>query len=162
MKHEAKSNLIATIIKAIFSIVLILALGYGVLLILIGTYTQHEIDIAKENYASAAVQITELRDSQGLSHSLIVVLQPVDGQSELPEQLGNTLATTSNQKLTIGDRLTMYYDPENLQERVIDFRTAKPQQHTGFLLTGLALLLLLIRIIISRNRHSHPTAIGSD
>lgn len=150
------------IVRTLFSIALILALGYGLLLILIGTGTQLEIDHAKEKYASVTVQIMELRNSAGLSRSLIVVLQPDQSQPEIPEQLGKTVATTSNQKLTVGDRLTMYYDPADLQERIIDFQTAKPQQHTGMILTALALLLLLIKKLITRKQHSHPTAIVSE
>lgn len=150
-------------LRTLLLVILILALGYGILLIIIGNGTQMEINSVKEQYDSVSVQVTELRHSEGLFQSLIVVVKPEDGQNGVPAQLGDTVATTSNQTLSVGDSLTMYYDPNNLQTRVIDFQTAGAQQRTGLFLTGSAFFLLLFFIIwklISKNRHSHPTAIA--
>ena len=143
MTKSRHGNILLSCIRILMLILLSLALGYGLLLTVIGTGTERELDSAKSKYAAITVQITELRQSPNLSHSLIVVLKPEDNGAKLPEQLGQTIATTSNQKLTIGNRLTMYYDPNDPQARVIDFQTAKPMQTAGLLLTGSALLLLL-------------------
>lgn len=165
MANAKPNKIILGCIRALLFVILILALGYGLLLIVIGTGTLLELDDAKEKYTSVTVQIKELRHSEGLSRSLIVVLQPDNIQPELPEQIGQTVATTSNQALSVGDRLTMYYDPADLQTRIIDFQTAEPQQRTGFILTGIAvfiLLLLLLRKRIAGKRHSQPTVIAGE
>ena len=158
-------NYLLNCIRILMLILLSLALGYGLLLTVLGTGAERELDSAKSKYAAITVQITELRQSPNLSHSMIVVLKPEDNGAKLPEQLGQTIATTSNQKLAVGDRLTMYYDPNDPQARVIDFQTAKPMQHAGLLLTGSALLLLLLLLavrLIRRKRQPQPTVIKAE
>ena len=156
-----KRRLWKRILRILTAVILILTVSYGLLLIVLGTSAKRELDQAKETYLPVTVQITELRQSSNLSRSLIVVLKPENEHSHLPEQLGRTIATTSNQKLAPGDRLTMYYDPENPQKRVIDFCTAEPTQRAGWYLTAAGLLILLLLLLwqlLQRRKHRQPAA----
>ena len=148
--------------RILLILILVLTLGYGILLTLIGINTRQEINEAKASYTPITVQITLLRTGSRLSHSVIVELKPEQIYPDIPEPLGRTIATTTNAKLAVGDKLTMYYNPQNPQERVIDFQTAEPLIRAGLLLTGFALLLLLLILLvllIRRKKHPQPTAI---
>ena len=162
MAKQNRKEFVISFLRILLLVLVVLAMGYGLLLTFIGRGTQKELDAVKDQYASVTVMISELRHSAGLSGSMIVVLKPVDEEEGLPEQLGNTIATTSNKRVRIGDRLTMYYDPEDMQARVVDFQTAKPMQTAGLLLTGFAFLLLLLMLVIRlirRKKQPRPTAI---
>lgn len=165
MKKNKFPGLLMQILRILLPVVMVLLLGYGILLTVIGSGTKRELNDAAANYPSVTVRIAELRRSENLSRSLIVVLKPENEQDDLPEQLGQTIATTTNQKLSVGDRLTMYYDPAHPQTRIIDFGTAGPLLRAGGLLTGSALLILLIWLagsLIRRKKHGAPTAIAEN
>lgn len=163
MAKSKRTGILIRCIKIVFLVCLILALGYGLLLTIIGTSTKREIENARTKDTAITVQITELRHSSNLSRSIIVVLKPETVSPDTPELLGRTIATTSNEKLSVGDQLTMYYDPQNPQDRVIDFQTAEPTQKAGLILTGavFAVLLILMSVwLIRRKHHRQPTAIA--
>ena len=162
MNKLKKNRFLIRILRIVFPVVLILLLGYGILLTVIGSDARREISEAEKKYPSVTVRITELRRAGNLSRSMIIVLETENEPADLPDQLGQTIATTTEQKLAVGDRLTMYYDPEQPQTRVIDFGTAEPQLFAGRIMTGGALLLLVLFLtanIIRRKKHRHPTAV---
>lgn len=155
-----KQTLKKTASIALLAIVCLL-FGYGLLLTILGSIQQHELSDAKIHLQAIEVEITELEHAAGNRTTLIVAMQPVGNRPANPRSLGKTIATTTNRKLAVGDRLTMYYKPDNPQDRIIDFGTAAPMQHLGIILTASAVLGIVTVLLIHRIRRSRikPTAV---
>ena len=147
---------LARLLHGIGMLLLVLVFLFGLLLLILGAYEQHTLNQAKENYTAVSVQIKELRPSAGSGQVFIAVLEPVEEEPHRPGQnrLGNTAASTMNRALSEGEILTMYYDPDHTDTRVVDFKTAMPLLRFGGILCGgttaIGLVLLLFRLIQRR------------
>jgi|GEM_PF-2972745 len=71
-------------------------------------------------------------------------------------RLGTTAASTINRGLAEGETLTMYYDPDDTDTRVVDFKTAKPLLSFGGTLCGGATAIGLVLLLFRLMRRSKP------
>lgn len=158
---KAKEILIKTL-HIIFIAAGCLLFGYGLLLMIFGSAQKHEIAEAKSHSQPIEVEVTELEHSVGMKHTVIVVLQPTEEHSRLPMDLGKTIATTTNENIAVGDRLTMYYNWQKPQDRIIDFGTAAPMQRLGGILIAVSIFALICVIAVHKicRPRSKPTAVG--
>lgn len=129
-----------SVMRVALPAVLTLTLLLGILLFAFGLYEQHTIRAAKATCTAVRVQVTDVQPT-GSWLGIAVVLEETQGQ---PPFLGRTAATTVNDKLSVGDTLTMYYDPASPDVRVVDFKTAAPLLGTGTAIGGVSLAALAV------------------
>ncbi|MBR6419238.1 MAG: hypothetical protein IKS42_02785 [Oscillospiraceae bacterium] len=162
MKHQG--NTILRVLKTCGIVLLAAACLLGLIAFILGAAEQRKLRLAAEKYQAVTVRITETRFSDRSKHLLAVVLEPL-GETPVQDgahreaRLGKTVATTGNRSLAVGDTLTMYYDPQNTDTRIVDFGVQHRLIPFGAALgagTGALLLLLLVIRLIRKKRASQP------
>ena len=171
MKHQG--NTILRVLKTCGIVLLAAACLLGLTALLLGAAEQRKLRLAAEKYQAVTVRITETRFSDRSKHLLAVVLEPLGetpvqdsthntpphGEPHRESRLGKTVATTGNRSLAVGDTLTMYYDPQNTDTRIVDFGMQNRLIPFGAALgsgAGAVLLLLLVIRLIRKKRASQP------
>lgn len=119
-------------------VLLLCAFCYGILLLGLGIWEQRTLQTAQEQYTAVPVTITEL-SSMGNDPWYAVTLEPVDAKAK--DRLGITCTTVFHPQQRTGDILTMYYDPNEPQTRIVDFQTARSLLIRGAICGGVSLLI---------------------
>ncbi len=148
MPHQQKkSGLLLMGLRIFLYVLLLLILVYGILTMTLGFAEQHRIRKAAANGLQTDVVISEIQELDG---QIIVVMQP---DHNADKRIGRTISPTTNRKLKVGDHLTMYYGDNNVSERVVDFKTARPMIRTGSILTVGALIGCAVTGIVHLRQH---------
>jgi len=163
---SGKGHAVLHVLRILGMLLVIAACLLGCLSFALGLSEHQKIQKAAAQYAAAEVRVTETRFSDQSENLLVVVLEPneeidLSDAPHRPRRLGKTVATTGNRSLAVGDVLTMYYDPENTDTRIVDFQTAAPMMRFGALLGGGMLCILLVLLcahFIRKRRHKQPAA----
>lgn len=161
MKQKTRNNAPLTIGKRIgrilFVILLLSAFCYGALLLGLGLWEHGTIQNARADYTAVPVRITELSSVEEDAW-YAVTLEPVDAKAK--ERLGITYTTVFRLRQGIGDILTMYYDPQATQTRIVDFETTASLLWQGGLCCGISLLLFLLWLFLRSIRQKRrPPAV---
>lgn len=168
MKDKKLSRTVRRVFRTAVILLIAAACLLGMLMFSLGAVERHRLRQAAAQYQAVTVRITDMRAPDESKHLLAVVLEPVSehepsdpGKPRPKERLGKTAATTGNRSLSVGDELTMYYDPQNTDTRIVDFKTAEPMLFfggiLGFGMLGVLIVLLLLRLM-RRKRQQKPAA----
>lgn len=131
------------------AILLLCVFCYGALLLGLGLWEQRTLHMAKEQYAAVPVMITEISAIEDEPRCAIT-LEPIDAKAK--DRLGITCTTVIRPQQSEGDILTMYYDPNAPQTRIVDFRTAQSLLMRGALCSGVSLFMGVLWLIYRRSR----------
>ena len=129
---------------------------YGAALFFMAFSFEKSVRHAKAEYPSVPVRITEMQRAFNAPLWFTVTLCPTSDTQDVIRE--NTYAQTVNYRLEVGDVLTMYYDPEKTDERIVDFGGTSFVYRIGGCFMGSSFLcgtILLIRRIRKR-RHRKP------
>ncbi|MBE6848186.1 MAG: hypothetical protein E7503_08705 [Ruminococcus sp.] len=153
---NSKKNLLCKIIVILVGIILTGTFCYGILLLGLGLYEHHTLQNAKTHYTAVPVCVTEITQMRPDDPWYIVALEPPDAKAR--DRLGVTYTNVFRSKLQTGDLLTLYYDPDAPQTRIVDLKTTGSQLLRGTLCTlipaAAGIMLLLYRR--RRNKRKPP------
>lgn len=151
-----------TVGKILLGLLLLCALCYGLLLLALGLWEQHTLADARSRYTAVTVAVTELSPSAQKPPWYLITLEPVERTSG--KLLGKTCTTLYRPSLSVGDSLTMYYDPADPNTRIVDFQTANGLIRRGILLTAVtgSVLLLWGIAILRRKQRRQPAVMLED
>lgn len=123
----------------------------GIVLVGNSISTSRSMEQCRERYAVVDASITQFDAAADAHFRYVAVLEEPEGV------LGShtIYAMTSNATLHIGDTLQVYYDPEEPEDRVIDFQTDKLFRLVGILCLVFAgvCLLVTIGLLLRRQRN---------
>lgn len=138
-------------------LLMVLMLLYGGWLLIMERMLSSELREAKQNFASIAVTITEIKSQEHNPLWTVVTLEQdktdedtnrtSDDEKEKQSPLSKTRATALKFNLSVGKKLTMYYDKNDVVNCIIDFENTQYLFYIGAILTSLPLLTFLILLI---------------
>lgn len=151
MKRKTEKTAPLIIVKRIGRILALILLlcvfCYGALMLGLGLWEYRTMQNAKADYTAVPVRITEL-SSMEKDAWYAVTLEPVDAKAK--DRLGITYTTVFRLKQRTGDILTMYYDPQSPQTRVVDFASGAALRLQGGCCCGISLAVLLLWLFLRR------------
>lgn len=142
--------------KVFAAMLLTVVFLYGAVLVFMTVSVTRSVRHAKAEYPTVSVRITEMQHAFKSPFWYNVTLR-TDSDTDTAVA-GNTYAQTLNYHLEVGDTLTMYYDPKNTDERIVDFGSTSFVFFVGGCLMGLSLLggIAMVYRRIRRRRHRTP------
>ncbi|HAG13787.1 MAG TPA: hypothetical protein DCG49_08000 [Ruminococcus sp.] len=149
-KQTGIRSVLFRILQIIILIAAILSFGCGSFLLFTGISQEHTLANAQDTMPSASVRVTAL-EQNGTFDGLQIVVVEAESQ-DIAKQLGITSAAAWRAKVAVGDTLTMYYDPDDPQNRIIDFRTADVHKRNSFVLFGISVCSLCGFLILHKFR----------
>lgn len=147
------------IISIVYVVILIAVMCYGILLLLLGLWEYRTLQNAKRSYAAVPVCVTSITPAVANAPRDIITLEPIDAKAK--EKLGATCTTLFQSDLQVGAILTMYYDSNDPQIRIVDFKTTDDLLRIGGLLTAIPAALGILYLIgrSRKKKHKPPTVI---
>ena len=145
------------IISIVYVILLIGVMFYGILVLLLGLWEYCTLQNAKRSYAAVPVCVTSITPTEFNASRDIITLEPIDAKAK--EKLGATCTTLFQSDLQVGAILTMYYDSNDPQNRIVDFETTDDLLRIGGLLTAIPAALGILYLITRsrKKKHKPPT-----
>ncbi len=141
MKSKASATvpLYRKIIGIVFAVILIGVMCYGLLMLSLGLWEYSTLQNAKESYTAVPVCVTSITPTDTHAARDIITLEPIDAKAK--EKLGATCTTVFQSDLQTGDMLTMYYDSNNPQNRIVDMKTTDDILLIGAVFTAVPAIL---------------------
>lgn len=148
--NSGNEKLLPRIGKLLGILLLILSILYGGWMLILNGMLTSDLNAAKKNYTAVPVRIVEIRPQEHNPLWNIVTLEKADLDDKSVAQeilLGKTRANAVKFNLSVGKKLTMYYDPQFPDIRIVDFENTGILLLLGILMTCLPLLLILVLLL---------------
>ncbi len=145
--------------KILLFLLLILTLLYGCLLLWLRAMIETGLQEAKAYYTTVSVTITDMEPVENNPLWCVVTLEPsADCDPQMKQEIGTTCATALRRQLQVGSTVTMYCDPEHIDQRVVDFGNTDELLPMGILLIAGSAggIFLLIFLSVRRRKHRVP------
>ncbi len=155
-KHKP---ILPKILCIVCTVLLVGVLCYGIALLSLGLWEHHTLQTARKQYTAVPVCVTAVSPADAHAAWNIITLEPIDAKAK--EKLGATCTTVFQSDLQAGSILTMYYDSNDLQNRIVDFHTADDLLLRGGLFTAIPAIAGIIYLLGRRRKKKQkpPTVI---